>query len=341
MISLNYPQFWSKKSFYSKALLPFSALFFLLGWFRKLIVKPLAVSGKVICVGNISVGGTGKTQVIISLAKFLREKNLSFVIVTKAYRGQLKKGKIVHKDDKPELVGDESLLLSEYGPVIASKSALCAQNLIEQLKPDFILLDDGMQSPYWKKDRTICVFDTNRLLGNEYLIPAGPLRESLDSGLKKADLCLFLQNSSKKQSSEENPEFILKKENTALKKLEQLIGQKNIPLLQASIVAQKIPCRIKTYIAFTGIGDPERFFRTLEQLGLEIKEKISYPDHHHYSDNDQQYLNNLAKTQDCALITTTKDALKTPLLKNLTSLSVELKITPKDLWSSFCESLLS
>ena len=338
MKNYNYPLFWSHRSLKSFLLLPLSLIFSLLTWCRKKLIKPLKITPKVICVGNITVGGTGKTQVIIALSDFLKSQNASFVIVTKAYNSQIKTGKLVQPHDNPLYVGDESKLLSQYGPVLACPCPHSAQRFIQSMKPDFVLLDDGMQSPYWKRNINICVFDSKRLLGNGYILPAGPLRESLTSGLDKAHACLIID--SHKLTSSNTSDLESKKTSQQLA-LEQSIKKKNIPIFYAHIEPTNIPDKNLRYLAFTGIGDPNRFFQTLKSLDLQIALTKTYPDHHQYTQDDRDNLEQLAQNSNLTLITTCKDSVKLENMNNLQTVQVQLSMSCPESWKNFCQKIFS
>jgi len=206
VIKLTYPTFWSKKNILSSLLIAFSWIYQILGILRRILVKPVKLQCFVICIGNISVGGTGKTQVVAWLAKKLREKNCNFLIVTKGYNSNLRGAKLVEPPDLASAVGDESKLLSEYGQVLAAVSIKHALPIIENLKPDVIIFDDGMQNPGFLKDLTIVVIDAIRNIGNGRIFPAGPFmclrtclcvstrREKAEYAIDKSDIVTMVGN---------------------------------------------------------------------------------------------------------------------------------------------------
>ena len=293
MINLKYPNFWSKKTWLSSIMIFFSYIYIFLGFVRTQTTKKIVLRQKIICVGNITLGGSGKTQIVAWLAQKLIQKNISFVIVTKAYKSRLAKVKLVEKTDTAKEVGDESVMLRKYGSVIAAKKINYALPLIHQINPEIVILDDGMQNPVLQKNLQILTIDSLNGIGNNRIFPAGPLRESLKSGLAKSDLIFMIGNNKCKDSS--------------------LIG--NISLSQRPYFAAAIKLKENLdkdieYIAFAGIGNPEKFYSLLLENNLKIKQYMSFGDHHNYSDEEVKKLIDLAKLNNASLITTEKDYVK-------------------------------
>ncbi len=293
MIKLTYPSFWSKKNIVSWLLIAFSWIYQLLGSLRKLLVKPVKLPCFVICIGNISVGGTGKTQLVAWLAKNLRKKNCNFLIVTKGYNSNLRGAKLVEPLDLPSDVGDESKMLSEYGQVLAAKSIKYALPIINDLKPDVVIFDDGMQNPGFFKDLTIVVIDTIRNIGNGRIFPAGPLRESAQSAINRSDIVIMIGN-------ELCPNF----------SLIQTITSNNKPFFKSKIQLVGNIDTSKNYYAFTAIGDPNRFFRLLNENGINVLATKAFPDHHNYNRDEITALVKEADKQTLFLLTTKKDYVK-------------------------------
>ncbi|MEA0971337.1 Tetraacyldisaccharide 4'-kinase [Candidatus Megaera venefica] len=293
MIKLTYPSFWSKKNIVSWLLIAFSWIYQLLGSLRKLLVKPVKLPCFVICIGNISVGGTGKTQLVAWLAKNLRKKNCNFLIVTKGYNSNLRGAKLVEPLDLPSDVGDESKMLSEYGQVLAAKSIKYALPIINDLKPDVVIFDDGMQNPGFFKDLTIVVIDTIRNIGNGRIFPAGPLRESVQSAINRSDIVIMIGN-------ELCPNF----------SLIQTITSNNKPFFKSKIQLVGNIDTSKNYYAFTAIGDPDRFFRLLNENGINVLATKAFPDHHNYNRDEITALVKEADKQTLFLLTTKKDYVK-------------------------------
>lgn len=286
MFKLIYPEFWQKRGALAYLLWPFSRLYLLAGYIRWFIAQPLKFPCKVICVGNITVGGTGKTQIVIHIAKLLKARNINFVIVTKGFGSQLKVPTLVQNYHSYEDVGDESIVLAKYGTVIATKNIQSILPLVNELKPRIILVDDSLQNPSFHKDCTIITVDGSRLFGNEFLLPAGPLRQYPKTALKQANIIILINAADNYHD----------------------IGQ--------TLTAQIVPIikldPAKDYFAFCGIGNPKRFFATLRNYGIKLAGCKIFPDHHNYSPQDFKYLQEQASALNAILITTRKDFVKIP-----------------------------
>ena len=293
MINLKYPNFWSKKGWLSSVMVPFSYIYTFLGFIRTQTTKKIILPQKIICVGNITLGGSGKTQIVAWLAQKLTQKKISFVIVTKAYKSDLMKAKLVEKTDTAKEVGDESVMLRQYGPVIAAKKINYALPLIHRINPEIVILDDGMQNPVLQKNLQILAIDSLKGIGNNRIFPAGPLRESLKSGLAKSDLIFIIGNN-------QSRDFTLINSIT--------LSQK--PYFTPTIKLKESLDKNMEYIAFAGIGNPEKFYSLLLENNLKVKQYISFGDHHHYSEDEIKKLLELARLNKASLITTEKDYVK-------------------------------
>ncbi|MGX6960187.1 MAG: tetraacyldisaccharide 4'-kinase [Rickettsia endosymbiont of Pentastiridius leporinus] len=290
MIKLLYPKFWQKRNIIAYALLPLSLIYQLLGYLRHILASPIRLPAKVICVGNCSIGGTGKTQIVMYLTKLFKARNINFVIVTKAYGSNLNNAIIVNTKHTASEVGDESVILAKHGTVIATKNIKQILPLIHELKPSIIIVDDFLQNPHFYKDFTIVSIDGERLFGNGFLIPAGPLREYPHKALNSADIIFLVGN---------NNDTI---PNDLANYIDKTITSKIIPSSNID--------KTKNYFAFSGIGNPERFFLTLKNYGLNVVGHENFPDHYNYLQTDLEKLYLLAKIHNATLITTRKDYVK-------------------------------
>ncbi len=336
MIKLKYPNFWSTQSWLSFIMMPFSYIYLFLGFLRTKFTKKIILPQKVICVGNITVGGAGKTQIVIWLAEILKQKKHSFVIVTKAYRSELKGAKLVGKADTAKEIGDESIMLKQYDyTVIAARKIEYALPLIDRLNPEIVILDDGMQNPLLKKDFQILAIDSLNAVGNNRIFPAGPLRETLKSGLTKSDLIFIIGNNECRDFNLINninlsqkpyckasikliPIPILNKtygfkaepaQRSDLREHRRELKNSNASFKRGNGITENLDKNVE-YIAFAGIGNPEKFYSLLSENNFKIKQSISFEDHHNYSDSDIKKLIDLAKLNNCFLITTEKDYIK-------------------------------
>ncbi|WP_425362583.1 tetraacyldisaccharide 4'-kinase [Candidatus Tisiphia endosymbiont of Hybos culiciformis] len=288
MIRLIYPKFWQTKNIIAYLLLPLSWLYLFASYLRRIMARPIIFPCKVICVGNISIGGTGKTQIVIFLAQLLKAINIDFIIISKGYGSKLQTTLLVEEHHTVADVGDEAVMLLKYGKVIAAKKIQDIKPFIERIKPKVIIVDDSMQNPNFHKDIVILSVDANRLFGNEFLIPAGPLRQYPKQAMDKADIVISV-------GSDNIDSFPLYKERT---------------FFQAQIVPSIDIDKTKNYFAFSGIGNPERFFSTLANYGLQLVGHKIFPDHHQYSAKDLEYLKEQSKKSNSLLITTRKDYVR-------------------------------
>ncbi len=238
------------------------------------------------------VGGAGKTPVAIAIGKILQELNIDFVYLSGGYGSQIKNFTLVNKaKHSSKDVGDEPLLLSEIASTFISRDRLVAASVIAKT-PDkkLIIMDDGLQNPTITKDLSILVIDGNYGFGNDFMIPAGPLREPINIGIKKADLIIIIGED----------RYQIAQDFCANKKV---INAKIIPTNWKNFYQ-------KAVIAFCGIGRPEKFFTSLEENNINVITKFSYSDHHQYQEREIRKMINLAKKNNVALITTKKDWIR-------------------------------
>ena len=324
MIKLVYPKFWSKNGVLPILLTPFSWIYQLLTIIRKLFAKPIRLNAKVICIGNISVGGTGKTQIVELLAKHYKQQNKNILIITKGYGSSLKRAKLVNETDLASNVGDESILLSQFAPVIAAKKIQYSLPLIKELKPEIIIFDDGLQNPNFIKDCKIIVIDNQRAIGNGRIFPSGPLREKTNSALSGCDAVIMIGDN-------DCSDFQLIKN----------ITDHNKPIFKASIKLLSKINKDTEYFAFSAIGNPDKFFNTLINNGAKIKQTKQFPDHHQFSQQEISKLKNIAKKHDYTLITTKKDYVKIKETKNIECALVDINFEDKPKFISLIDETLS
>jgi tetraacyldisaccharide 4'-kinase len=324
MIKLIYPDFWLKNGILSYLLAPLSLVYILLQILRKLFAKPVRLAKTVICVGNVTVGGTGKTQLVLWLAERLNKKKIKFLIITKAYGSNLKGAKLVTKNDLASEVGDESVLLATHGTVLAAKTIKSAISIIQNIKPDVIIFDDGLQNPNFIKDFNILVMDADRALGNGKIMPAGPLREPIELALKRSDIIVTIGN-----QGHENP------------KLSSLIKNSKKPSFKSTITLKDTLDLNKQYYAFAAIGNPDRFYQSLRLNGLNVCKTKSFPDHHHYTIDEINDLKHQAKKNNYILITTEKDYIKITHNDSIICTKIELNFDDEaKLQSAILEKIL-
>ena len=294
------PRFWDKKniSFLSFLLLPLSFLTIALSSFRKLIAKNKKMSLPVICIGNIYIGGTGKTPLTLEIFNILKNLNKKPAFIRKKYQN--------HKD--------EVILQKQFGPVFENTKRIDAINDAIKKNANVVILDDGFQDFSVSKNLSILCFNEKQWIGNSFVIPAGPLRERL-TAIKRAQ-CVIING----------------KENIHIEKRILNINEK-VKIFYSKYIPLNIDSfREKKIVAFAGIGNPGNFFDLLEDNKIEISKKISFPDHYNYPEDELQKLIIIAKENNAILLTTEKDYLRIDenYKKNINYLKIKTNINNKD-----------
>ena len=292
-MKLTKPKFWQSKNIISISLLPLTIVTLLINISKRIYSKK-NFSIKTICIGNIFLGGTGKTSLAIEIKKLL-DKKFKTVFIKKNYQDQI----------------DEINLLKKRGDVISKNNRENALHLASK-KYDLAILDDGLQQKNINYGLKIVCFNTKEGLGNEFLLPAGPLRESMDS-LKNYDIA-FLNGENKNN----NLLIRLKSINKNLKIFEGKYKPENLSKFNLN----------KKYLMFCGIGNPQEFEETLKKYKFKIIKKIIFPDHYKISPYEIKKLKTKANDEDLSLITTEKDFFRLDKLerKNIKFLKIKLEI---------------
>ena len=290
------PKFWDKNkiSFFSVLLFPVSLLIKVLSLFKRVLIKTNQSSIPIICVGNIYLGGTGKTPLCIEIFLILKNLNMNPVFVRKKY----------------DSFQDEADLQKQVGPVYQNKKRIEAVKEALQNKANVAILDDGFQDFSINKNLSIVCFNEKQWIGNGLVIPSGPLREGL-SALKRAN-CVIING--EKNTDIENRIFSKNKE---------------IKIFYTKYKAQNIDeFKNKKVTAFAGIGNPVNFFNLLKDHNIDILEEISFPDHYNYFDKELENLINKAKENNTILLTTEKDYLRIDdnYKKNINFLKIAVEI---------------
>ena len=259
------------------------------GW-----LKQVQIGVPVIVVGNISVGGTGKTPLVVYITQLLHQAGYQPGIICRGYKGKARRWpQMVKQDSDPAKVGDESVLLARQTtcPVIAGPDRVAsAQTLLNQHSCDVIVSDDGFQHLKLARDIDVVVIDSKRGLGNQWCIPAGPLRES-PLALKTADMLV------------EHQDQITIEDKGAAYQMVLQVGKVYMNNSGGKKLGDTKALKQGTLHAIAGIGHPERFFATLERLGFRFIKHV-FPDHHTYQQSDLEF------SEPYDIITTEKDALK-------------------------------
>ncbi len=311
------PRFWSRPpqdlAWQSKLLAP---LGFLYGYFvaRRLARgNPAQMAVPVICVGNINVGGVGKTPAVVWLAQLLGAAGHMPHVISTGYGGSLE-GPIrvnpkIHRADQ---VGDEPLLIAAFSEVWVAKNRVVAARSAQAAGATTLILDDGHQDPSLNKDIAIIVVDANLGFGNQCCLPAGPLREPVDVGLARADLVLTVGSNSTSNLRESIPQ--------------------TVPSFAAElrVLDTGMDWSKTRVIAFAGIGNPEKFFATLRSLGSQIVHTEALDDHQPLSETLLSRLHSQARKLNAQLVTTEKDAVRLPKKFRSRILTLPVRLTVED-----------
>ena len=292
------PKFWDKKkpNFIAYLLMPISNLVSLYNLVKK--GQNLKFPNiKTICVGNIYVGGTGKTPLSIKICQLLNRKNFKSAVLKKFYNDQK----------------DEQLLISNKTNLITERDRKkCLENAIEK-NYEFAIFDDGLQDKSINYDLKICCFSSYNWIGNGCIIPAGPLREKIQA-IKEFDIA-FLNGPNKENENIKNKIF---KINSKIKIFEGRYKVKNLDKLDNN----------HNYVAFSGIGNPENFYSTLKENNLNISKYFTFPDHYSYKKNELDNMKRFAVKNNLKIITTEKDyfRINKELRQDLDYIEMDLEI---------------
>ena len=273
------PKFWNlnKPNIISYLLIVFTLPILINNFFLKFKKRDKFKEIKKVCVGNIYIGGTGKTPSTIRLYEIF--KNFNVATGKKFYKSQI---------DEITLLKNKTSLITD------SNRSKIAEKAIEK-KKDIVFFDDGLQDRSLNYDLKLVCFDSENWIGNGQIIPAGPLREKLSS-LKKYDL-VFLKN---KNNDLENIIYQLKKNNPKVKIFNTIYKPTNIEKFDHT----------RKYLIFSGIGNPNNFKEILNENNFQIVDEMIFPDHYHFKKNDIKKIKRLAKDSNAEIITTEKDYLR-------------------------------
>ena len=277
-MKINKPKFWDKKnSIASFILLPFSFAVLIFIFLKRKITQTNKFKIPIVCIGNIYIGGTGKTPASIFLANEILKSGKSPVILRKFYSNQ---------DDECNLIK------ANFKNLILDKNRTSGIKKAMKNKYDIVILDDGFQDYKLKKDLNIICFNSNQLIGNGLVIPSGPLRERLNA-LKYAQIVLINGN----------------KNNHFEKKILKI--NENLNIFYSRYKPTNIEeFKNKKLLAIAGIGNPENFFKLIEDNNLEISKKLIFPDHYSFSLHEIQKIMDKAKKENLNVIMTEKDYYK-------------------------------
>lgn len=279
------PRFWQCNGLISFFLLPFAWVYGTVTQWRIRLAKPYKSRAYVICIGNITAGGVGKTPVALAMAEKYLAQGKKVFFVTRGYKGKLKNIVVDLAKHTAMETGDEARLLAQTAPTIIAPQRDVGAKMAEDLGAEVIIMDDGLQNPRLYKDESWLVFDGAVGIGNGKIIPAGPLRETLANGEKRAQYALIMGDD---------------KTNLAQKI--------HLPVYHGKLVPEAFALENKKVLAFAGIGHPEKFYQTLRNLGYDVVKTRDFEDHHAYADAEIEEL--IKEADGLPVVTTEKDFVK-------------------------------
>jgi tetraacyldisaccharide 4'-kinase len=313
------PAFWQQRnSLLSRLLMPFGAVYGEITAAR-MMREGLAVGVPVICVGNYHTGGAGKTPTTLAMVKLLRELGETPVVLSRGHGGKLRGPvKVEPTRHSASHVGDEPLMMARDVPVVIARDRVGGAALARSTGASVIVMDDGFQNHAIVKDLSLIVIDGNRGLGNGRIFPAGPLRAPLDRQLSRTDALMVIGDG------------------TAATGVAALVHGRGGKVFTARLKPDAQSLQIlqgKRVLAFAGIGDPGRFFRTLRNAGMDVAVEKAFGDHHPYTMAEIDALVAQARSQDLTLVTTEKDLVKLrdmPAAADIIGFGVALDVEDKD-----------
>jgi tetraacyldisaccharide 4'-kinase len=287
------PDFWYRpSSWMSQLLMPLAAVYGAVAGHR-LQREGFDAGIPVLCVGNYHVGGAGKTPTVLALVKLLRDLGETPVVLSRGYGGRLRGPVMVDFGHHTAAdVGDEPLMLARTVPVAVARDRLDGVALARSQGATVIVMDDGFQNPAIAKDASLIVIDAHRGLGNACVFPAGPLRAPLPPQIARTDALIVIGDGA------------------AAGKVAAAVAARGKPVLSARLKADAASLASlsgKRVAAFAGIGDPNRFFRTLRASGVEVVLERAFADHHPFSQGEIETLIAQARREALTLVTTEKD----------------------------------
>jgi tetraacyldisaccharide 4'-kinase len=308
------PAFWWRKPGLAAGLLsPLSAGYGAIAAWR------MAGSGgdaglPVLCVGNFTLGGAGKTPTVLTLAKMLLGVGKRVTCLTRGYGGSIQGPKLVDADiDGAAQVGDEALLLARVASTIVSRDRVAGAVAARNDGADVVVMDDGLQNASLAKDFTIAVVDGHRGLGNGKVFPAGPLRAPLNAQLERTNALLVV-------GEDDSAQGVIAEARARL-----------LPVFHGQLIPDPAAVALlkgRKVIAFAGVGDPNKFFATVARAGIDLVRGVAFGDHHRFSGAQAARLLEQADYDGLTLVTTEKDHARMAGEPALAALAARTQVLP-------------
>ncbi len=323
------PKFWYRtntmSAFVKGALQPIASLYQIGHRINSKNQKSQKVKIPVICIGNITAGGSGKTPTTIAINKVITENKLfnNPCFLTRGYGAKNQFTRFISVHEPIDETGDEPKILLNNSKTIISKNRYEGAKLAQKSGHDIVIMDDGFQNNTVYKDISLLVVDGNTGFGNECTLPAGPLREPIRDGINKANAIILIGDDI----------------NGCLKNIPP-----EKPIFKATIKAKLDEIDLsKEYLAFCGLAHPSKFFGTLNTSNINVIEHKEFADHHPYTQNELNQLIERANKIGAKLITTEKDFVKIPLKfhDKIRTLPIELIFGDEKQLTEFLKSSLS
>ncbi len=333
MVSEAPPFWWKKSDWRAWALYPLSWIYGSIARARLEKAPRVPVGAPVICVGNFTVGGAGKTPTALALAEAARKAGASPGFLSRGYRGSLRTTTLVDPSrHNARDVGDEPMLLAARAPTVVSPDRLDgARHLIGE-GVDLIIMDDGFQSASILFDYALLVVDADRGIGNGHVIPGGPMRAPMLDQMRHATALLVIGDG------------------YAADGVIRSAGRAAKPIFKARLVVPEARrFRDRLFLAFAAIGNPDKFFETLQSTGARIVERRSFGDHHTFTEDEIRELLDQARKQGLEIVTTGKDMVRLSaghgpaedLAARADVLEVELQLERSDVLKTMVEQAIA
>jgi len=308
------PSFWWRKAGVAAGLLAPAAACYGAIAARRMTQQGARAGVPVLCVGNFTHGGAGKTPAVMTLAKMLQEASERPFCLSRGYGGSAAGPALVDaRADQAREVGDEALLLARAAPTIVARDRVAGAAFAKARGATVVIMDDGLQNPALAKDFTIAVIDGRRGIGNACVFPAGPLRAPLAAQLTRIDALLVVG------------------EESGARDVAAMTRAHGLPVLHGRLVpepAAVAALATRKVLAFAGIGDPDKFFATVETAGIAVTQRQAFPDHHRFNAEEAAGLIMRAEHDGLALLTTEKDRARMAGEPVLAALAARAHVLP-------------